>query len=118
MWGLFVGSRCAALIYEVAWFHLLSLVIGASGISLAILLTGFMGGMCQGSVGYPRWSSSGRHPLRVDALLELAIAVCGLAILWVLPAVGRLYWAIAAVSPGMLAYGRMVDRWFVTEGYS
>jgi spermidine synthase len=33
---LFVGSGCAALIYEIAWFRLLELVIGATGISRTI----------------------------------------------------------------------------------
>ena len=32
---LFVGSGCAALIYEIVWLQLLGLVIGASAISLA-----------------------------------------------------------------------------------
>ena len=35
---LFVGSGCAALIYEVVWFQLLELVIGSSAVSLAVLL--------------------------------------------------------------------------------
>ena len=45
---LFVGSGCAALIYEVVWLQLLQLVIGSSGISLGVLLSMFMGGMCLG----------------------------------------------------------------------
>ena len=32
---LFVGSGCAALIYEIVWFQLLQLVIGSSAVSLA-----------------------------------------------------------------------------------
>ena len=42
---LFIGSGCAALIYEIVWFQLLQLVIGSSAISLGILLGTFMGGM-------------------------------------------------------------------------
>ena len=34
---MFVGSGCAALIYEIVWFQLLRQVIGASAISLGIL---------------------------------------------------------------------------------
>ena len=37
---LFVGSGCAALIYEIVWFQLLQLIIGSSSISLG--WTGFM----------------------------------------------------------------------------
>ena len=50
---LFVGSGCAALIYEVVWFQLLGLVIGASSVSLGVLLGTFMGGMCLGSLLLP-----------------------------------------------------------------
>ena len=53
---LFIGSGCAALIYEVVWFQLLQLVIGSSAISLAVLLGTFMGGLCLGSLGYSRAS--------------------------------------------------------------
>ena len=35
---LFVGSGCAALIYEVVWFQLLQLSIGSSAVSLGVLL--------------------------------------------------------------------------------
>ena len=40
---LFVGSGCAALIYEVVWFQLLQLSIGSSAVSLGVLLGIFMG---------------------------------------------------------------------------
>ena len=46
---LFVGSGCAALIYEVVWFQLLQLTIGSSAVSMGVLLGTFMGGMCLGS---------------------------------------------------------------------
>ena len=51
---LFVGSGCAALIYEVVWFQLLELVIGSSAVSIGVLLGTFMGGMCLGSLLLPR----------------------------------------------------------------
>lgn len=93
--GLFFGSGCSALIYEVVWFQQLGLVLGASAISLAILLTSFMGGMCLGSMSFPRLVPERWHPLRVYASLELMIAGCGLAVLWLLPVIGRLYWSLA-----------------------
>ena len=72
---LFVGSGCAALIYEVVWFHLLRLVIGTSAISIAVLLGSFMGGMFLGSLLLPRLVPQNRHPLRVYAYLEIGIGV-------------------------------------------
>ena len=66
---LFVGSGCAALIYEVVWFQLLQLSIGSSAVSLGVLLGVYMGGMCLGSLLLPRYLSPTNHPLRVYAFL-------------------------------------------------
>jgi spermidine synthase len=88
---LFVGSGCAALIYEVVWFELLRQVIGASSVSLAILLASFMGGMCIGSLGFSRRVSHRWHPLVIYAGLELGIGVVGIALLIFLPAVQFVY---------------------------
>ncbi|MBN1360605.1 MAG: hypothetical protein JW993_08435, partial [Sedimentisphaerales bacterium] len=88
---LFIGSGCAALIYEVVWLQLLQLVIGSSAISLGVLLGSFMGGMCLGSLAFARVVSPRRHPLRVYALIEIAIAVCGIVLLFGMPHVNRLY---------------------------
>lgn len=96
---LFVGSGCAALIYEVVWFQLLQLVIGSSAVSLAVLLGTFMGGMCLGSLLLPRYVSERAHPLRVYAYLELAIGLFGLLILFGMPVVSSIYaaWAGSGV---------------------
>jgi spermidine synthase len=88
---LFVGSGCAALIYEVVWLQLLQLVIGSSGISLGVLLGTFMGGMCLGSLLLPRLIPAERHPLRVYAFLELGIGAIGIGILIGMPLLADLY---------------------------
>ena len=93
--GLFVGSGCAALIYEIVWFQMLQLVIGSSAVSLGVLLGSFMGGMCLGSLALPRVVSPQRHPLRVFACIEAAIGVCGVVVLLLVPLIGRLYVAVA-----------------------
>ena len=93
---LFVGSGCAALIYEIVWFQLIQLVIGSSAVSLGVLLGTFMGGMCLGSVLLPRFVSPERHPLRVYAALEAGIGVLGLIVLVVVPLVGGAYTATSA----------------------
>jgi spermidine synthase len=92
---LFVGSGCAALIYEIVWFQLLQLIIGSSSISLGILLGTFMGGMCLGSLLLSRMVSARQHPLRVYAALELGIGALGLLILVAMPLVGGIYTAWA-----------------------
>jgi spermidine synthase len=92
---LFVGSGCAALIYEVVWFQLLGFVIGASSVSLGVLLGTFMGGMCLGSYLLPRVVSPKHHPLLVYAVLELGIGVIGVLVLFGMPLVGGVYTAWA-----------------------
>jgi len=103
---LFVGSGCAALIYEVVWFQLLELVIGSSAVSMGVLLGTFMGGMCLGSLVLPRLLPTDRHPLRVYAMLEIGIGVIGLVVLVGMPLVGRVYtaWAGTGVA-GLLIRG-------------
>src|SRR4051812_1648343 len=88
---LFVGSGCAALIYEVVWFQLLQLVIGSSAVLMGVLLGTFMCGMCLGSYLLPRFIGRGQHPLRVYAFLELGIAGCGLLILVGMPLLNSVY---------------------------
>src|SRR5262249_930057 len=96
MLALFVGSGCAALVYEIVWSQLLELVIGASAISLGVLLGTFMGGMCLGSLLFRRLVSPRQHPLRVYAALELGVAVLALLILFGMPYVAGVYAAIGA----------------------
>jgi spermidine synthase len=88
---LFVGSGCAALIYEIVWFQLLQLVIGSSAISLGVLLGTFMGGMCLGSFALSSVVPARHHPLRVYACLELGIALIGLLVLVGMPLVSGVY---------------------------
>src|SRR5256885_2660966 len=96
---LFIGSGCAALIYEIVWFQLLQLVIGSSAVSLGVLLGTFMGGMCLGSIALPRLISARRHPLLVYALLELGIGIFGVLLLYGMPSVDYVY--VATVGHGL-----------------
>ena len=103
---LFVGSGCAALIYEVVWLQILQLVIGSTAVSLGVLLGTFMGGMCAGSLLLPRLVSARRHPLRVYALLELGVGAVGLLVLFGMPHVEHVYARYAGHGPpGVLLRG-------------
>ena len=74
---LFAASGCAALIYEIVWLQLLQLVVGSTAVSIAVLLSAYMGGLCAGSYFLPRLVSPRRHPLRVYAFIELGIGILG-----------------------------------------
>ncbi len=103
---LFVGSGCAALIYEVVWFQLLQLVIGSSAISLGVLLGTFMGGMCLGSLLLARFVGGEHHPLRVYAYLELGIGAFGLLILFGIPVLSSAYTSLGTTGVvGLLLRG-------------
>src|SRR5450432_3606950 len=103
---LFAGSGCSALIYEIVWYQLLQLAVGATSVSMGVLLATFMGGLCLGSIGLPRFVSSRQHPLRVYAYLEIGIGVFGVLVLLSLPLVQRVYIAGAEHGmPGMLLRG-------------
>jgi spermidine synthase len=105
---LFVGSGCAALIYEVVWFQLLELVIGSSAVSMGVLLGTFMGGMCLGSVLLPRLVSPAQHPLRLYAWLELGIGIIGIIVLFAMPLVGGAYTAFAGTGIGGILFRGLV----------
>ena len=92
---LFIGSGCAALIYEVVWFQLLQLSIGSSAVSLGVLLGIFMGGMCLGSLLFPKYVNPVHHPLKVYAYLELGIGAFGLIALFAVPLIGDAYTRVA-----------------------
>jgi spermidine synthase len=95
---LFAGSGCAALIYEIVWFQLLQLVIGSSAVSLGLLLTAYMGGLCLGSAALARLVSTRHHPMRVYAFLELGIAAFGIVALFGVPWIARIYVAGASIT--------------------
>jgi spermidine synthase len=97
--GMFVASGCAALSYEIVWVHLMRLVIGASALSVAIVLASFMGGMFVGSLLLARWVPRTRNPLRVYAALEIGIALFGLIMPVVLPFVRSVYAGAAGHGP-------------------
>jgi spermidine synthase len=94
--ALFFGSGCAALIYEIVWFQLLELVIGSTAVSIGVLLATFMGGMCAGSLAFPRMISARWNALRVYGLLEGGIGMLGIAVQMGMPYLNDVYVAHAA----------------------
>ena len=110
LWLLFCASGAAALIYELVWFQLIQLVIGSTGVSLGLLLGTFMGGMCLGSLAVARVVPVGWHPLRVYALLEFSIGICGLALLWLLPSAAKVSALCGTGLPGFFGRGLLCGR--------
>ncbi|MEP7352327.1 MAG: fused MFS/spermidine synthase [Acidobacteriota bacterium] len=95
---LFVGSGCAALMYEIVWYQMLQLALGSTSISMGFLLASFMGGLCIGSIALPRYKTN-LHPLKLYAYIEIGIAILGLLVLLFLPLLDSIY--IAASGAGI-----------------
>ena len=107
---LFIGSGCAALIYEIVWFQVLQLVIGASAVSLAVLLGTFMGGMFAGSLLLARYVSA-RGSIRCGSTRSSkrrseSAAHCSSC---VMPLVGRLYTAVDGGGPSSVVLRALVS---------
>ena len=88
---LFALSGAAALIYEIVWLEMLQLILGSTAVSLAVLLSTFMGGLCLGSILLPRFVSPRVHPLLVFACIEIGIGACGIAVIHAMPLVDWVY---------------------------
>src|SRR5262245_52676991 len=71
-------SGAAGLAYEVVWLTLLPTTLGASQVAATTVLVVFMAGLAIGSAAIARSIDRARRPLRIYALLELAIGACAL----------------------------------------
>jgi len=88
---LFFGSGCAALIYEIVWLQLLELVIGASGVSLGVLL-GTLWVACVWGACFCRDSYlPGIIRSWFMLSLEFAIGVIGILVIFGIPYIADFY---------------------------
>jgi spermidine synthase len=68
-------SGCATLVYELLWVRTLSLTVGATFPAITVVLSGIMAGLGLGSVIGGRLADRVRDPLRIYALVEVAVAI-------------------------------------------
>lgn len=72
---LYLLSGMTSLAYEILWTRMLSLQFGVSIFGVVATVTAFMGGLGAGSLLGTRWSRAIASPLRLFALLEIAVAI-------------------------------------------
>ncbi|HVU23968.1 MAG TPA: hypothetical protein VHE13_07570 [Opitutus sp.] len=82
-------SGAGALVFQTLWLRLTGLEFGNSVWSAALILSSFMAGLALGNAIAARSALRARPALRVYALLELAVAVCGSAVVFVMPHFGE-----------------------------
>src|SRR6185369_11350355 len=74
----FAVSGFVALSYEVIWSRVLSLIIGSSVYAFSIMLTTFLIGLAAGATLASRVVDRVRRPVRMFALIEVAVGVTSL----------------------------------------
>lgn len=79
------ASGAAALIFEALWFNLAGLAFGNSVWASSLVIASFMAGLAVGSGLIAAYGRRLRHPLRFYAQLEAAIAISGVAVVFLLP---------------------------------
>jgi spermidine synthase len=100
-----LGSGAAALVYEVVWLRLLSLVMGSTAYALSAMLTAFLGGLALGAWIAGRASQSRGASLRAYAALEIGIALLAGAMPALVAAAAPLFGAAyRALGESLLAY--------------
>jgi spermidine synthase len=87
--GVLFLSGCSALIFETLWLRLSGLTFGNSVWSAALILSSFMAGLALGTAIAASSKVRRVRPLRLYALLEIAIALVGCTIVFCLPHLGE-----------------------------
>lgn len=87
----FFLSGFAGLALEMVWSRILSRHIGGSAEAVTAVVTAYMGGLGLGSLVAARFAGRVRRPLRLYALLEVAVALFALASPLILIAPDGLY---------------------------
>ncbi len=92
---LFFLSGGCALVYEVVWMRMLTLVFGATAFATSTILASFFTGLALGGFVFGRVIDKGKPPLRVYALLEAGIS----AFAFLMPVLfGIVTWAYVGIS--------------------
>ena len=81
------GSGAASLVFEALWFHQAGLALGNGITTSSLVLSGFMAGLSLGGLLAQRIGRPA-SPMRLYAVLEGIVALTGLALVHVLPALG------------------------------
>jgi spermidine synthase len=86
----FVSGACA-LIYEVVWLKMFSLVFGTTVLAATITLASFMCGMAIGSLCFGKLASRYNSSLLLYAILELGIGLFAFVMPWIMDGMEGLF---------------------------
>lgn len=105
----FFASGAAALLYQMLWFRMLGHVLGTSIQALGIVTATFMAGLALGGFLFGPIADRAKRPLLLYAVIEIAIALIGGAVVWngkrIAVLVAELGVALGASSDGIVGGG-------------
>src|SRR5688500_3400509 len=101
---LFFGSGACALVYQVMWLRLLSLVFGVTVYAASTVLASFMAGLALGSFVAGRSARRIPSPLLAFGIVEILIGVSALATPLVLDAVKNVWVVFQPTLPSSLVF--------------
>lgn len=98
---IYLASGACSLIYEVVWLRLLKLSLGNTVYASSVVVSVFMAGLALGAFLMGRRSDRVRKPLRLYAVLELAITGAAVLSPWALHLADDAYtWLCRSWQPG------------------
>ena len=110
---LFLVSGAAGLIYEVTWTRAFGVVFGNTVFAVSTVLTAFMLGLAVGSWLFGKIGDRSLRPLRLYALLELAVGAYAFAFPAILNVTDIFYgWFYRSFTPGF--YPRSLVRFIIS----
>ena len=86
--AVFFASGASALIFETLWFRQAGLAFGSSIWASSLVLSAFMAGLALGNALAARFGARIRYPIAFYAFAEVAVAVFGASLVYVLPELG------------------------------
>lgn len=100
---LFFGSGACALIYQVMWLRLLSLVFGVTVYAASTVLAGFMAGLGAGSLIAGRVAARLARPLAAFGIAEMLVGVTAFATPFLLAELTAIWVAVYPMLPHSVA---------------
>jgi len=96
-------SGVSALVFQVLWIRQLSLVVGVEVHAIATAISAFFGGLALGAMLLGRLADRNARPLRLYAMLELAVAAACVATTLAMARIGP-WFAVLEPRHGWLAW--------------
>ncbi len=88
---LFATSGATGLMLEVVWSRRLVTLLGATTWCVLTVLIAFMGGLGIGAFLWGRWARDSTRPLRLYAMMEMALGAYTLTVPWLFDGIGALF---------------------------